>query len=82
VEHGPLITAFAAAAVSPPAAPKRNSVERNGAVSAILNNISDLILGCLCNFVIKPPETIVIRPLYFSVFSDLVLGFELFQLSP
>jgi hypothetical protein len=56
-----------------------SSIERNGAVFAILNNISDLILGCLCNFVIKPPEKIVIRPLYVSAFSDLVLVFGLFQ---
>jgi hypothetical protein len=59
-----------------------NKVERNGAVLQILNNISDLILECLCNFVIKPPGKIIIGPLDFSIVSNLVLGFGLFQLSP
>jgi len=39
-------------------------------------------LDVFCNFVIKPLGKIIIRPLDVSAFSDLVLGFGLFQLSP
>jgi hypothetical protein len=48
------------------------------------NDISDLVLGCFYNFVIKPPPPgkVVIGSFDFSAFSSLVLGFGLFQLSP
>jgi len=44
-------------------------------------NIFDSVLGCFDNFVIKPPVWIVIGSLDFKIFSSLVFGFGLFQLS-
>jgi hypothetical protein len=46
------------------------------------NGISDLVLGCFYYFVIKLPGIVVIGSFDFSAFSDLVIGFRLFQLSP